>query len=118
MDGTMDFDLITSSSATGHTVVRVSGDVDISTAPFVVEHCQRLLRSGNLDLVVDLEGVTFIDSTGLSALFSVLKRVRVAEGTLQVVCSHARVVRLFRITGLPKDFIVHDTLPQALAMAC
>jgi anti-sigma B factor antagonist len=41
--------------------------------------------------------------------------VRTQEGTLHLVCSQERVLKVFRITGLTKVFSIHDTVEEALA---
>lgn len=113
----MELGLTTTPAGPDRAVVRIDGDIDVFTAPQLREHLFRLVESGLRDLVVDLDGVTFIDSTGLSALVAVLKRVRAEEGGLHLVCTHERTLRLFRITGLPRDFPIHDTVAQAVEAA-
>jgi anti-sigma B factor antagonist len=44
-----------------------------------------------------------------------LKRVRTHNGSLQLVCSQERVLKVFRITGLTKVFVIHDSIDKALA---
>ena len=50
--------------------------------------------------MVDLTGVTFLDSTGLGVIVKALKRTREADGTLAVATESERVLKVFRITGL------------------
>ena len=54
-----------------------------------------------------MEGVDFLDSTGLGVLVGGLKRVRAHEGTLRLVCTQERILKIFRITGLTKVFPIH-----------
>lgn len=109
----MDLQLTTTRSA-GRTLVRVVGEIDLYSAPTLLAHFVELLRFGPAHLVVDLEEVSFIDSSGLSVLYGVLKRARASEGSMRLACSHARIVRLFHISGTPRDFVVHDTVDDAL----
>ena len=97
------------------TVVVVGGEIDVYTAPKLREQLIDLVSSGQYHLVVDMEGVEFLDSTGLGVLVGGLKRVRTHNGSLQLVCSQERVLKVFRITGLTKVFAIHDTVEQALA---
>jgi anti-sigma B factor antagonist len=99
----------------GCPVVHVEGEVDVFSAPALLAHLVEVLRFGRPEVVVDLERVTFIDSSGLGVLFGALKRARAFDGSLHLVCSHSRIRRLFRATGLPRDFPVHDTVQEALA---
>ena len=68
-------------------------------------------------LVVDLDAVTFLDSTGLGVLVGRLKVVHNHSGWLRVVCTQDRVLRVFRITGLDTVIGTHDALEGAHAMA-
>ena len=69
---------------------------------------------GALDLVIDLEKVEFMDSTGLGVLVGGLKRVRTHEGSLELVCTQERLLKIFRITGLSKVFAIHGSQSEAL----
>jgi anti-sigma B factor antagonist len=106
---------VTSRQEGARTVISVSGEVDVYTAPSLRERLNELVASGHYDLVVDLEGVDFLDSTGLGVLVGGLKRVRSHDGTLGLVCSQEKILKVFRITGLTKVFPIHPTLDEALA---
>jgi anti-sigma B factor antagonist len=99
----------------GHTVVEVGGEIDVYTAPKLRECLVDLVNAGNYRLVIDLEGVEFLDSTGLGVLVGGLKRVRSHEGTLHLVCTHERLLKIFRITGLTKVFPIHDSVEAAVS---
>ena len=64
----------------GRTVVEVSGEIDVYTAPKLRESLLNLVDSGNYQLIIDMEGVEFLDSTGLGVLVGGLKRVRAHDG--------------------------------------
>lgn len=97
------------------TVVQVAGEIDVASADRLRERVGLVLSRGRTDLVVDLTGVTFMDSTGLGLLVGTLKRVRLAGGRLQLVVDSERLLKVFRITGLTSVFTIHDTLDAALA---
>src|SRR5213596_3659479 len=97
------------------TVVEVGGEIDVYTAPKLREQLVELVNDGSFHLVVDMEGVDFLDSTGLGVLVGGLKRVRAHEGSLRLVCNQDRLLKIFRITGLAKVFVIHDTAEAALA---
>jgi len=44
-----------------------------------------------------------------------LKRVRAHDGSLRLVCTQERILKIFRITGLTKVFPIHDTVEEAVA---
>ena len=86
------------------TVVRLGGEIDVYTAPFVREKLDEQINAGRADLVVDLSDVTFLDSTGLGVLVGRLKIARTRGGSLRLVGTAERVLRVFAITGLDKVF--------------
>ena len=85
------------------------------TAPRFRERLIELVSDGKHRIVVDLEGVDFLDSTGLGVLVGGLKRVRAHEGSLRLVCTQERILKIFRITGLTKVFPIHASVDEALA---
>jgi anti-sigma B factor antagonist len=107
-------DLTLESSAAGERmVVAVGGEIDVYTAPKLRERLVELINSGHYHLVIDLEGVDFLDSTGLGVLVGALKRVRSHQGSLRLVCTQERLLKIFRITGLAKVFPIYDTVDEA-----
>ncbi|MEU6445861.1 anti-sigma factor antagonist BldG [Streptomyces sp. NPDC046979] len=97
------------------TVVEVGGEIDVYTALKLREQLVELVNDGSFHLVVDMEGVDFLDSTGLGVLVGGLKRVRAHEGSLRLVCNQERILKIFRITGLTKVFPIHTSVEEAVA---
>ena len=97
------------------TIVVVGGEIDVYTAPKLREKLIDLVSGGHYHLVVDMEGVEFLDSTGLGVLVGGLKRVRAHEGSLRLVCTQERILKIFRITGLTKVFPIHASVEEAVA---
>ena len=96
------------------TIVEVGGEIDVYTAPRLREQLVDLVADGKYHLVVDMERVDFLDSTGLGVLVGGLKRVRAHDGSLRLVCTQERILKIFRITGLAKVFVIHDSADGAL----
>lgn len=92
----------------------MNGEVDIYTAPKLREKLVELIDAGNDRIVVDLEGVGFMDSTGLGSLVAGLKRIRERDGELAIVCTREPVLKVLGITGLDRVFPVHDSVEKAL----
>ena len=111
----MDLMLNEYSAAAGRTVIEVSGEIDVYTAPRLREALISLVEAGNYRLIVDMEGVEFLDSTGLGVLVGGLKRVRAHDGGIDLVCTQGRILRIFRITGLSKVFDIYDSVDDAVA---
>ncbi|MBK7721087.1 MAG: anti-sigma factor antagonist [Austwickia sp.] len=98
-------------------LVTIGGDVDVYTAPALREQLDRLIAAGRRHMVLDLEQVPFMDSTALGVLVGRLKLTRVQHGSLRVVCTVPRILRVFDITGLKQVLPVHDTVDDALTHA-
>ena len=90
-----------------------AGEIDVYTAPLLREALDEQMAAGRTDLVVDLDEVTFLDSTGLGVLVGRLKLVRGQNGTLRIVSAQDRILKVFRITGLDKVFHIYDSIEDA-----
>jgi anti-sigma B factor antagonist len=97
------------------TIVEVGGEIDVYTAPTLREQLIDLVSQGHQHIVVDMERVEFLDSTGLGVLVGGLKRVRAQDGSLRLVCTQERILKIFRITGLEKVFPIHATVAEAVS---
>jgi anti-sigma B factor antagonist len=94
-------------------VLTVRGEVDVYTSPLLKSHLAEAIDEGCLDIVVDLDGVGFIDSSGLGALVSGLRRVKERSGSLRIVCTKDSILKVFRITGLDKVFPIMSSVEEA-----
>ena len=103
------------SEIAGWTVVSLYGELDVATSPQLREQLVDLIGEGATRLVLDLDGVDFLDSTGLGTIIGGLKRARTHGGDLRLVCTQARITRLFEITGLDKAVPLLPSLDAAVA---
>ena len=94
------------SERAGETVVQAAGELDVNTAPELRERLAGLIGEGSRAILIELSGVTFVDSTALSVLVSALKRLRQADGDLQLSSPSPSVRRVFEITGLTRLFTI------------
>jgi len=99
----------------GIEVIDVQGEIDIYTAPRLRELLIDLVSQGSYQLIVNLDEVGFLDSTGLGVLVGGLRRVRAHNGSLDLVCTQQPILKIFRITGLTEVFGVYETVDQAIA---
>ncbi len=95
------------------TVLAVKGEIDVYSAPRLRERLVELVSEGHRQIVVDLEGVDFLDSTGLGVLVGGLKRVRSHDGDLSLVCTQSRILKVFEITGLTTVFSIAGSVDEA-----
>jgi anti-sigma B factor antagonist len=98
-----------------YTVLTVSGEIDVYTAPLLRQKLVELSDSGASRIVVNLEPVGFLDSTGLGVLVAALNRARRQSGEVELICSQARILRVFEITGLTKVFTIHPSVDAVTA---
>ena len=99
----------------GIEVVIVEGEIDIYTAPRLRELLIDLASKNTCQLIVNLDKVGFLDSTGLGVLVGGVNRVRPHDGWLDLVCTQERILKIFKITGLTKVFGIYQTVDQAIA---
>ena len=104
--------LFDSTERDGWHVLSVGGDVDAYTSPRLRERLAEFMDDGHYRVIVDLEGVEFLDSTGLGVLVSSLKRAKEHGGDITLVCTRPQILRVLGITGLDKVFTVHEVIPE------
>jgi len=93
--------------------VTLEGEVDVYTAPQLKERLVALLDGGCVSVIIDLEKVAFIDSSGLGVLVSALRRAREKDGVVRIVCTRDSILKIFRITGLDKVFPIFSDASEA-----
>jgi len=101
-----EFGVQVSEDADGRTLVAVSGEVDVYTAPRLRDCLYDLIGDGKMQLVIDFGDMDFIDSTGLGVLVGALKRLRQAGGDLALRSPSRATYKILEITGLTKVFTV------------
>jgi len=93
--------------------VVLTGEVDVYSAPVLKERLVERMQHGCVDIILDMNEVGFIDSSGLGVLVGALRRVREKSGTLRIVCTRDNVLKIFRITGLDKVFPIFESFDDA-----
>ena len=109
------FELGEERSGDGAHIIRVRGEIHVSTAPEFAQHLSNVVESGETAIVLDMTGVEFIDSTGLSVLLNGLRLVTQAHGRMAIVCTNPTVLRLFQITNLDETFDIFEDRESAIA---
>jgi anti-sigma B factor antagonist len=98
-------------------VASLAGEVDLHSALALRGQLEALLFAQNSTIpkiILDLDGVGFLDSTGLGALVATRAAARDRNGALELVCTQQRILKLFTITGLDEVFRVHRSVDDAL----
>jgi len=96
-------------------VLRMAGEMDVYTSPKLRKQIADLSENGTIHVIADLRGIDFLDSTGLGALVGGLKRLRLRQGSLMIVTSAGRILKLFQITGLTHAFALHSCVLDAIS---
>jgi anti-anti-sigma factor len=96
-------------SVAEHATVTLAGDLDTSTAGLLYEQFASLTREGIRHVALDLQGLSFMDSTGLSVIIAEHKRTTSLGGELIIYSPQEPVRKLFEITGLME---LLDVLPR------
>ena len=98
-------------------VVEPHGEIDLATSRLMRSRMQRVLEGRPRFVIIDLEDVMFIDSSGLGMLVSVERELKQRNGALIVVCPHPTVRRAFEITALDKVLNLQASRRDALLHA-
>ena len=91
---------VTVSQQSDRAMVEVRGELDVATGPTLSDAVSALTRDGLAGIVIDLDGVTFVDSKGLSTLLESYREATEQDMTLRVVNLQPPVAKLFRISGV------------------
>ncbi|HLH13293.1 MAG TPA: STAS domain-containing protein [Solirubrobacteraceae bacterium] len=95
-------------------VISVTGELDLTTAPQLKWALVDALEEGHTHLVVDLSPTSFLDSTALGVLVAVNRGLD-ARDRLTIVCAKPRLLKIFELSGLDGAFTMRATVDEALA---
>jgi len=108
----MELDIATDNAGERCTI-SLAGEVDVYTSPRLKREIAEAVDGGCMDIVIVLDALEFIDSSGLGVLVSALRQVKEQGGTLRLVCAKDAILKIFRITGLDKVFPLFSTVEEA-----
>jgi anti-sigma B factor antagonist len=94
-------------------VVTVSGELDLYSAPQLSAELEAHAASAS-EVVLDLAGVSFMDSTALGAVLAAARRIRDAGGRLSLVAPVAETRKLLELVGVDRVLPVYETADGAL----
>ena len=95
------------------TILDVQGEVDLYTAPHLRERLLQLVDEGHQRILVNMQEVGFMDSSGLGVLVACLKRARERGGDIGLVCKDGSPFKVLSITGLDKVFAIYGEVGEA-----
>jgi anti-sigma B factor antagonist len=94
-------------------VLFVTGEIDIYTAPLFKQAVVNMVSEGTQNVIIDLTGVTFMDSSGFGTLLGATRRLRPGGGGLHLAGANSTIQRMLRLTRLDSIMQVHDTAEAA-----
>jgi anti-anti-sigma factor len=110
----LDLRVTTSRMGASAYALAVSGELDLPHAGEVETQMNELIADDAKTIVVDLMGVSFIDSAGLGVLLSATKALRAVGGELVLAADDRRILRLLEITGLDRVMRVEPSFVEAV----
>lgn len=97
----------------GYQLIRPQGDLDVYTVGSLRDVIGTVIESDVRRVVVDLDSVPFMDSSGLGALMGGVRRLREADGDLAIACTREQHLKLFTITGFGEGVSIAPTVEEA-----
>jgi anti-sigma B factor antagonist len=110
----VNFGIKTEELADSTYLIALSGELDLYAAPEFKKELLGAIAQGAKQVIVDFSETTFIDSTALGVLVGGLKRLRMNDGQLSLVCSDRNITKVFAITGLDRVFRIYPNRVQAV----
>ena len=98
----------------GNAIVALNGDVDLQSSPAVRQELLACLEAHN-KVIVDLAGVTYIDSSGVASLVEAFQLARKKSGFFALACVSTAVMRVLSLARLDRVFTIHPTVEAAVA---
>ena len=98
----------------GVTVVAPTGRLDVAGAPALKEAIGEAVKTEKPRVVIDMEGISFVDSTGLGSVIAALKQIRTSKGDLRLAAPNQQVRVVLELTTLDRVFPYYATVEEAL----
>ena len=110
----LSLDVQTRQTDGGVAVIVPSGRLDVAGAPALKDAISQLAKNGPPKVVIDMEGISFVDSTGLGSVIAALKEIRSSQGELRLAAPNQQVRVVLELTTLDRVFPYYATVEEAL----
>lgn len=107
--------LKTEMNGSSHVIFVREDRLDANNSEELKLEMNRLFESGSKNLIIDLNDVHFIDSSGLGALVSGFKNASTHQGSIKLSALQAQVKSMFELTRLQRVFEIYQTVDEALS---
>lgn len=95
-------------------ILDISGEIDLYNAPEIKDIINSLIEEKKFNVIINLEKVTYIDSSGIGALISSLSNLKKYQGGLKIINVFASVRKVFELTKLTSFFEIYDSEDAAI----
>lgn len=109
----MDLEITETESSSECTVIGLEGRINGLSAPRLKHYLHDLVARGKTRLILDMKDVSFIDSSGLSALISGLKYTREAKGFLRIADLKEQAATVIKLMMLDRVLDIYDSVEKA-----
>ena len=97
------------------TILDIQGEIDLYNAPEIKDIIQKLIEAQKNNVIINLEKISYIDSSGIGALISSLSNLKKYQGGLKIINVYASVKKVFELTKLTGFFEIYESEAEALA---
>ena len=105
--------IIANNLESGELLVKIEGEVDVYTSIDLKKELTRLIEANQNKIIIDLENVNYMDSSGLGVLVALLKELKKNGGDLKLISLPVSVKKIFDLTRLTKFFNIYNNLQDA-----
>ncbi len=102
--------IISNNLENGKLLVKIEGEVDVYTSIDLKKELTKLVESDQKNIIIDLENVNYMDSSGLGVLVALLKELKKIGGELKLISLPVSVKKIFDLTRLTKFFNIYNNL--------
>jgi anti-sigma B factor antagonist len=96
-------------------ILDIAGEIDLYNAPEIKDMINQLIEDQKYNVIINLEKVSYIDSSGIGALISSLSSLKKYQGGLKIINVYASVRKVFELTKLTSFFEIFDSEAEALS---
>ncbi len=101
------------SDETDFPIVSIAGEVDLSSAPTAYSLLWQTSNEGSRSLIINLEELEFMDSSGLQALLRLREKLRARKQRVVLVGGKPPITKLFKLTGFDQLFAIFQSEQEA-----
>lgn len=105
--------IVSNNLENGELLVKIEGEVDVYTSIDLKKELTKLVESDQKNIIIDLENVNYMDSSGLGVLVALLKELKKIGGELKLISLPVSVKKIFDLTRLTKFFNIYNNLDEA-----